>query len=151
MRRVPTLSGVLCALLLAGCASGPVAPAWQGQAQAAAERYQRAHLEGAPRAAEAEFQRARAAVAATADAVLAPEPIPGTALFCRTPPCTPDLPLHRRAPAGRPLSSRAQPPTHRPLLPPGKDRPPRAPPARPSATAGRMARRPAHWPHAPGP
>lgn len=69
MRRVPTLSGVLCALLLAGCASGPVAPAWQGQAQAAAERYQRAHLEGAPRAAEAEFQRARAAVAATADAV----------------------------------------------------------------------------------
>ncbi len=54
--------------LLGGCASGPVAPAWQAQAQAAAERYQRAHLEGAPRAAEAEFLRARAAVAATADA-----------------------------------------------------------------------------------
>ena len=45
MRRVPTLSGVLCALLLAGCASGPVAPAWQGQAQAAAEPLSAAHRE----------------------------------------------------------------------------------------------------------
>jgi hypothetical protein len=52
---------------LAGCAGGPPVPAWQSQAESAAARYQRAVLEGATGAAQAEFNRARNALTATGD------------------------------------------------------------------------------------
>ncbi len=60
------LAGVLA--LLAGCASAPPAPDWQVQAHGALARYRAAVLAGDARAAEAEFARARRALAATADA-----------------------------------------------------------------------------------
>ena len=52
-------------MALSACSSGPRAPDWQVQAQGAAERYTSAYLAGS-RAADAEWQRTRAAVAATA-------------------------------------------------------------------------------------
>ena len=52
-------------MALSACSSGPRAPDWQVQAQGAAERYTWAYLAGS-RAADAEWQRTRAAVAATA-------------------------------------------------------------------------------------
>lgn len=53
------------ALALAGCGSRPAAPAWQMEAHASLERYQQAWLAGATRAAQADFARARQALAAT--------------------------------------------------------------------------------------
>jgi hypothetical protein len=52
-------------MALSACSSGPRAPDWQVQAHGAAERYTSAYLAGS-RAADAEWQRTRAAVAATA-------------------------------------------------------------------------------------
>jgi hypothetical protein len=52
-------------MVLSACSSGPRAPDWQVQAQGAAERYTSAYLAGSL-AADAEWQRTRAAVAATA-------------------------------------------------------------------------------------
>lgn len=61
------LKGLVLSLWMAlsACSSGPRAPDWQLQAQGAAERYTWAYLAGS-RAADAEWQRTRAAVAATA-------------------------------------------------------------------------------------
>ena len=52
-------------MALSACSSGPRAPDWQVQAQGAAERYTSAYLAGS-RAADAEWQRTRAAVSDTA-------------------------------------------------------------------------------------
>lgn len=56
---------LLCALLLAGCASGPRAPDWQLDARAGAQAYTEAYLAGS-RAAEADWLRTRQALARTA-------------------------------------------------------------------------------------
>lgn len=68
----------LCALLpfaigglLAACAGGPPAPAWQTEAKGAMERAATAYLNGESKAHEAELARARAAVAATGRVELA--------------------------------------------------------------------------------
>lgn len=60
-----------CTLALTGCGSGkPPVPSWQLEAVGALERYQQAFLTGASRAAQAEFRRARQALAATGQATL---------------------------------------------------------------------------------
>lgn len=64
LRRV-LAAGLAAAGLLAGCGSRPVAPAWQLQAHDSLARYQQAWLTGATRAAQADFARARQALAAT--------------------------------------------------------------------------------------
>ena len=56
--------------LLAGCASGPPAPDWQSNAQAALKNFEKYYLEGNSRAADAEFARARSALTATGRADL---------------------------------------------------------------------------------
>lgn len=53
------------ALALAGCASRPPAPEWELNAHGAMARYEQAYLSGADRAADAEFTRARSALAST--------------------------------------------------------------------------------------
>lgn len=53
------------ALALVGCASRPPAPEWEMNAQGAMGRYEQAYLSGADRAADAEFARARSALAST--------------------------------------------------------------------------------------
>lgn len=70
--RKPALTLVLSmGALLAGCGSTqPPAPAWQADAAGALERYQNAFLSGADRVAQAEFRRARQALAATGEATL---------------------------------------------------------------------------------
>jgi hypothetical protein len=60
----------LVAALLAACGNKPVAPDWQANAHGALERYERAFLSGATRAAEGEFQIARRELSATGDAGL---------------------------------------------------------------------------------
>ncbi|MEJ7928772.1 hypothetical protein WG922_02185 [Ramlibacter sp. AN1015] len=66
-----TLATCLAALALAGCGTGgPPPPPWRGEAAAALERYQQAVLTGAERVAQADFRRARDALAATGDATL---------------------------------------------------------------------------------
>ena len=60
-----TFSALASVLVLSACSSGPRAPDWQVQAQGAAEGYTSAYLAGS-RAADAEWQRTRAAVSATA-------------------------------------------------------------------------------------
>lgn len=69
MTRPAALIGVLAALL-AACAGTPV-PDWQLEARASLESATAAHLVGNARVAEAEFARARAAVARTARVDLA--------------------------------------------------------------------------------
>ena len=64
MKRL-TFAALATVLALSACSSGPRAPDWQVQAQGAAERYTSAYLAGS-RAADAEWLRTRAAVAATA-------------------------------------------------------------------------------------
>lgn len=59
--------GVVGVMGLAGCASGPPAPDWAVLAQDAHQRGTAAHLQGETRAAEADWARARQAVARTAD------------------------------------------------------------------------------------
>ena len=51
--------------LLAACASGPVPPAWQAEAQAAMERSTTAWLAGETKASDAEMERARRALTST--------------------------------------------------------------------------------------
>ena len=60
----------LAALLLAGCASQPPAPSWQGNAKAATERAAAAYLVGNNAVEAAEFERARSEVARTGQAEL---------------------------------------------------------------------------------
>ncbi len=55
---------------LAACAGGPPAPDWQAAAHGALGSFEAAYLEGRTRAAEQEFQRARAALSATGRADL---------------------------------------------------------------------------------
>jgi hypothetical protein len=59
------------AALLAACAGGPPAPAWQTDAKGATDRAASAYLRGDGKAHEAELARARAAVAATGRTELA--------------------------------------------------------------------------------
>ncbi len=59
------------ASLLAACAGGPPAPAWQSDAKSAMDRAASAYLRGESKTHEAELARARAAVAATGRAELA--------------------------------------------------------------------------------
>ena len=58
-------STLALALGLASCSTQPPAPSWQLEAHGATARYEQAWLSGADRAAQAEFDRARAAVAST--------------------------------------------------------------------------------------
>lgn len=53
------------ALVLAGCASGPLAPDWQTDAKSALDRAIAAHVRGDARIAQIEFERARREVART--------------------------------------------------------------------------------------
>lgn len=57
---------LLVCLSLAGCAGGPPAPAWQGDAHDAQKLATLAELEGNARIAQVEWRRARQALAATA-------------------------------------------------------------------------------------
>jgi hypothetical protein len=66
--RPPLVALALSLLVLAGCASRPPAPDWQADSHAAIERYQKAFLSGATRAANAEFRIAREALASTGNA-----------------------------------------------------------------------------------
>lgn len=58
-------TALVAALALAACGSQPQAPEWQANARGAMERYEQAWLTGADRAADAEFARARDALAST--------------------------------------------------------------------------------------
>jgi hypothetical protein len=55
----------MAALLLAGCSSGPVAPAWQRDAKDAMDRANAAYLEGDSRVASAEMARVRKLISGT--------------------------------------------------------------------------------------
>lgn len=61
---------LLAATLLAACAGGPPAPDWQATAHDALTAYRSAYLKGETRVAEAEFARARQALARTGRADL---------------------------------------------------------------------------------
>ncbi len=61
---------VLLALSLAGCASKPPQPSWKSNAAGALEAFSDAYLKGDSGVAEAEFARARAALASTGRADL---------------------------------------------------------------------------------
>jgi len=63
--RIAALFGVL----LAGCASGPVPPDWQLHSYSSMNLFQQAYLRGDTRAANAEFDRARAELASTGSPV----------------------------------------------------------------------------------
>ncbi|WBY03746.1 hypothetical protein PE066_09500 [Ramlibacter tataouinensis] len=67
MRRLAAAS---IAVLLAACGSRPPAPDWQVNAHGSLQRYEQAWLAGSDRAAQAEFDRARRALAATGQAGL---------------------------------------------------------------------------------
>jgi len=56
---------LLLVVLLAGCSSGPVAPEWQGNAAQALNAFQSHYLRGDTRAAQIEFDRARAELRST--------------------------------------------------------------------------------------
>ncbi|HSW16060.1 MAG TPA: hypothetical protein VLJ86_02450 [Ramlibacter sp.] len=68
MRRVACVAAVALALSLAGCSNAPPQPDWQVQAHGDLARFETAYLTGAMRAAQAEFARARSALAATGEA-----------------------------------------------------------------------------------
>lgn len=69
MRRV-MVAAVAAAFALAGCGTRAPVPEWQMEAHGALARYTQAWLTGADRVAEAEFTRARAALASTGRADL---------------------------------------------------------------------------------
>ncbi len=72
MNLTPSLkTGLLiAALLLTGCSSGPVAPAWQSEAKDAMDRANAAYLEGDSRVASAEMARVRKIISSTGRADL---------------------------------------------------------------------------------
>jgi hypothetical protein len=59
------LGSLWFAALLAACASGPVPPAWQADAEGAMERSTAAYLAGETKASDAEMERARRALTST--------------------------------------------------------------------------------------
>lgn len=67
LRRVGCL---MLAVLISACANKPEPPQWRISARDALERYERAWLSGATRAADAEFALARRSLAATGDAAM---------------------------------------------------------------------------------
>jgi hypothetical protein len=56
---------VTLSLLLAGCASNPPAPDWQGNAYSALDSFTSTYLKGNTRSAEADFARARGEISST--------------------------------------------------------------------------------------
>jgi hypothetical protein len=72
MSRTTAIKTSLCtaALWLAGCSSGPVAPAWQLDAKDAMDRANAAYLEGDSRVASAEMARVRKLISGTGRADL---------------------------------------------------------------------------------
>lgn len=62
-------SALACVLALMACASAPQAPDWLLEAKSSLERYREAALSAHDRAAQAEFARARAALASAGDSV----------------------------------------------------------------------------------
>ena len=58
------------AMLLAGCGNTPLAPDWKMTAQSATERFTNAYLTGNSRVEDADFRRAREALASTGQASL---------------------------------------------------------------------------------
>lgn len=62
---VTALLACAAALLLAGCAGGPVAPAWQSDAHYALASYEQAYLRGNDRLAQLEFAQARREISST--------------------------------------------------------------------------------------
>jgi hypothetical protein len=65
MNKTAVLPTMLLTMLLAGCASKPLPPAWQTDAHGALDGYLDAWLHGDTPAADAEFARARSATAST--------------------------------------------------------------------------------------
>lgn len=68
--RPPTLAvapALILTMALAACASKPPAPDWEANAKGSLDRYVAAWMDGADRAATAEFTRARSALAATGE------------------------------------------------------------------------------------
>jgi hypothetical protein len=61
---------LLLAVLVAGCSSGPVPPDWQLGAKSALDAFQQRYLRGDTRAAELEFERAKAELSSTGNAAL---------------------------------------------------------------------------------
>ena len=61
---------LLLLVLLAGCSSGPPAPAWQASAKSSLDAFQQAYLRGDTRVADAEFARAKAELQSTGRADL---------------------------------------------------------------------------------
>ena len=60
------VSASLLTLLLSGCASGPVAPAWEGNAKSALDNTVQNYLTGNTKAEEQDYARAYKELAATA-------------------------------------------------------------------------------------
>jgi hypothetical protein len=58
------------AILLSGCAGGPLPPDWQANAKSSMDAFQRSYLRGETRDAELEFARARAELASTGSPAL---------------------------------------------------------------------------------
>ena len=65
--RIPFL---ISAVLLCGCAGGPPQPDWQLNAKTALDSFQQRYLRGDTRAAEAEFERAKAELGSTGNPAL---------------------------------------------------------------------------------
>ena len=65
--RIPFL---ISAVLLYGCAGGPPQPDWQLNAKTALDSFQQRYLRGDTRAAEAEFERAKAEMGSTGNPAL---------------------------------------------------------------------------------
>jgi hypothetical protein len=66
----PISSLVLISLVLAGCASKPLAPDWQGNAYSAIDSFTSTYLKGNTRTAELDFARARTEISSTGRADL---------------------------------------------------------------------------------
>jgi hypothetical protein len=61
---------LLLIVLVAGCSSGPVPPAWQSNAKFSLDSFQQAYLRGDTRVADVEFARARSELASTGNPAL---------------------------------------------------------------------------------
>lgn len=61
---------LLSVIFLSGCAGGPPPPAWQANAKYALDSFQQAYLRGDSRAADIEFDRAKAELSSTGNPAL---------------------------------------------------------------------------------